>query len=41
MGESRGTGEMNTFSIGFPYFSFASFCPPSLQGVFKKKLMYI
>ena len=26
-------GEMNTFSIGFPYFStFASFCPPSLQG---------
>ena len=28
---ARGTGEMNTFSIGFPYFStFASFCPPSL-----------
>ena len=28
MGESRGTGEMNTFSKGFPYFStFASFVP--------------
>ena len=26
-------GEMNIFSVGFPYFStFASFCPSSLQG---------
>ena len=44
--QSTGSGvdahEMNTFSIGFPYFStFASFCPPSLQGWCFKKLMHI
>ena len=39
MGELRGTGEVDTFSIGFPYFStFASFCPPSLQGWCLKKI---
>ena len=33
---------MDIFSIGFPYFStFASFCPPSLQGWCLKKLMHI
>ena len=38
MGKLRGNGEMDTFSIGFPYFStFASFCPPfSTRMVFKK-----